>query len=90
MSDTPERSTRGIQELELPLRGLAGEGAAEIVTPRLMAVSGVIAVDVESGAFRVRVTYDPERATREQIDNALHSLGVGQPHPHDDADGART
>ena len=66
--------------LELPLRGLAGEGAAEVVTPALMAVPGVVAVDVRTSMFRVRVMYDPSRVAPSTIDAALHALGVGQPH----------
>lgn len=82
MSHPPDGSPAHVQVLELPLRGLAGEGAAEIITPRLMSVPGVIGVDVRSSMFRVRVTYDPARATPEAIDAALHTLGVGGPHPH--------
>lgn len=88
MTDTPDQPTRGTQVLELPLRGLAGEGATEVVTPRLMSVPGVISVDVRSSMFRVRVTYDPAKATPEAIDAALHSLGVGEPHAHGDNDGS--
>ena len=87
MSHPPDESPARTQVLELPLRGLAGEGATEVVTPRLMSVPGVISVDVRSSMFRVRVTYDPERATPEAIDAALHALGVGQPHPHGEDDG---
>lgn len=89
MAHTPDESPARTQVLELPLRGLAGEGAAEIVTPRLMAVPGVIAVDVRSSMFRVRVTYDPALTTPQAVDDALHSLGVGEPHPHGDDDGTR-
>lgn len=80
--EVPDGPLSVTRVLELPLRGLAGEGAAGIVTPRLMRVPGVIAVDVRSAAFRVRVTYDPARATPVAIDTALHSLNVGEPGPH--------
>lgn len=87
MTDAPNGAPTALKVLELPLRGLASEGAAEIVTPRLMRVSGVIAVAVRPEAFRVRVTYDPTRATPENVDAALHSLRVGEPRPHGGSNG---
>lgn len=90
MSHTPDGPQAGTQVLELPLRGLAGEGATEVVTPRLMSVPGVISVEVRSSMFRVRVTYDPSRATPEAIDAALHTLGVGEPHPHGGGDATQS
>lgn len=87
MSDAPDGAPAATKVLELPLSGLAGEGAADIVAPRLMRVPGVIAVAVWSAAFRLRVTYDPTRATPNAIDAALHSLQVGEPGPHGGSDG---
>jgi hypothetical protein len=68
--------------LELPLRGLAGEGVDAIVGDALGRVRGVVSVDVMTAAYRVRVRYRPEPGVREAIDAALHALGVGTPHPH--------
>lgn len=72
----------GLHVLELPLRGLAGEGAKEIVTPALMRIPGVIAVVVQSSTFRVHVIFDPSCVAPSTIGSALHALGVGQPHAH--------
>ena len=60
--------------LDLPLRGLASDGADARVGPPLRALSGVVAVDVIAAAFRVRVTYDPTRVTPETIRETLHGL----------------
>ena len=68
------------ETLELPLRGLASEGADASIRQALVGVPGVVAVEVLMMAFRVRVTYEPRAGTREAIDAALHTLGVGVVH----------
>jgi copper chaperone CopZ len=68
--------------IELPLRGLAGEGAEQQVREALERVPGVLSVDVQVSAYRVRVVYLAAPGTKEAIDAALHGLGVGTPHPH--------
>lgn len=75
--------------IELPLRGLAGEGAERQVREALERVPGVVSVDVQVSAFRVRVTYSSAPGTKEAIDAALHALGVGTPHPHGESGDAR-
>lgn len=68
------------ETLELPLRGLASEGAEVSIRRALTGVPGVVAVEVLTMAYRVRVTYEPRPGTREAIDVALHSLGIGDAH----------
>ena len=60
--------------LDLPLRGLASTGAADVVGPALGALPGVLDVAVLAGEFRVRVTYDPARIAAEAIRERLHGL----------------
>lgn len=73
----PPRAT-----IEFPLRGLAGEGAEQEVRDALERVVGVVSVNVQMSAYRVRITYVAAPGTKEAIDAALHGLGVGTPHPH--------
>lgn len=75
--------------IELPLRGLAAEGAEQQVREALERVPGVVSVDVQVSAYRVRVTYLAAPGTKEAIDAALHGLGVGTPHPHGGSGEAR-
>ena len=60
--------------LDLPLRGLASDGADEMVGPPLRALTGVLTVTVLASEFRVRVTYDPGRVAPEAIREALHAI----------------
>lgn len=76
--------------IELPLRGLAGEGAERQVREAFERVPGVVSVDVQVSAYRVRVSYVAAPGTREAIDAALHGLGVGTPHPHGGSGEARS
>lgn len=69
--------------VDLPLRGLASEGAEDRVGPALRAIPGVLAVVVVASEFRVRVTYDPARMAPETISEVLHRLT-----PPDTAHGA--
>ena len=68
-----------LETMELPLRGLASEGAEATVREVLTRVPGVVAVDVVA-TFRVRITYESRPGTRDAIDAALHALGVGKAH----------
>ena len=68
-----------LETMELPLRGLASEGAEATVREALSRVPGVVAVEVVA-TFRVRVTYEPRPGTRDAVDAALHALGIGQAH----------
>lgn len=77
-----DRETSGPRAtIELPLRGLAAEGAEQQVREALERVPGVMSVDVQVSAYRVRVTHVAAPGTKEAIDSALHGLGVGTPHP---------
>lgn len=69
-----ERPPDGAATLDLPLRGLASEGADALVGPALRALPGVIAVAVLASEFRVRVTYDPARIAPAAIREALHGI----------------
>ena len=60
--------------LDLPLRGLASDGADAVVGPPLRALPGVADVTVLASEFRVRVTYDPARIAPEAIREALHGI----------------
>ena len=64
------------ETVELPLRGLAGEGAEAPIRSAFESIQGVVAVHVSIATFRVRVSYRPAPGVRERIDAALHSLGV--------------
>ena len=71
--------------IELPLRGLAGEGAEPLVRTAMERVPGVVAVEVEVSSYRVRVTYDALPGTREAIEAALHTLGPVSAHANADS-----
>lgn len=68
------RPSDGAATLDLPLRGLASDGADAVVGPALRALPGVVAVTVLASEFRVRVTYDPARIPPEAIREALHGI----------------
>lgn len=69
--------------MDLPLRGLASEGAAALVEPALGQLRGVHGVAVIASKFRVRVTYDPAHIAADTIREALHGI-----RPPDTAHGA--
>lgn len=64
----------GAATLDLPLRGLASEGAEERIGPPLRALPGVRDVVVLPAEFRVRVTYDPAQLEPETIRERLHGI----------------
>lgn len=71
---SPDKAS--LAHIELPLRGLAGEGAGPRVTSALLAVPGVTGALVRGADFSVRVAYDPARVTSVAIREALHGVGT--------------
>ena len=67
-------SASGPATLELPLRGLASDGAEVLVEPPLRALPGVLTVTVVASEFRVRVAYDAARISPEVIRETLHGI----------------
>ena len=66
--------SEGSTAIDLPLRGLASEGAGERVGPPLLAIPGVLDVAVHASEFRVRVSYNPTRVSPEVIREQLHGI----------------
>ena len=66
----------GTEIVELPLRGLAGEGAEAGIRSAFGAIPEVVEVHVSIATFRVRLRYRPGPGVRERIDAALHALGI--------------
>ena len=66
--------------IEIPLRGLAAEGAEQAIHDALSRIPGVASIDVETAAFRARVSHDGRPGVREAIDAALHRLGMSRAH----------
>ena len=73
-----------LEHLDLPLRGLASEGASEIVGRALRDLPGVATVTVRATGQVVHVTYDAAVVTAEAIRARLHTAGLV--HPERDAD----
>ena len=65
-----------LEQIQLPLRGLASEGADEIVGRALCDMPGVAAVTVRVVEQVVRVRYDPAVTTGEAIRERMHSVGL--------------
>ena len=72
-----------MERITLPLRGLASEGAHEIVGQALRALPGVATVTVRMVEQVVLVTYDPAVISGEAIRERLHTVGLV--HPERDA-----
>ena len=72
-----------LDRISLPLRGLASEGANEIVGQALRALPGVATVTVRMVEQIVLVTYDPAVISGEAIRERLHTVGLV--HPERDA-----
>lgn len=72
-----------LEQIQLPLRGLASEGADEIVGRALRGLPGVATVTVRAVEQVVRVTYDPVVTSGEAIRERMHTVGLV--HPERDA-----
>jgi hypothetical protein len=72
-----------LEQLQLPFRGLAREGASEIIGRALRDLPGVATVTVRAVERVVQVTYDPARITAEAIRERMHTAGLV--HPERDA-----
>ena len=72
-----------LEQIALPLRGLASEGADEIVGRALRNLPGVATVTVRAVEQIVRVTYDPAVTSAEAIRERMHTVGLV--HPERDA-----
>lgn len=72
-----------LEQIQLPLRGLAGEGADEIVGRALRDIPGVATVTVRVVEQLVRVTFDPAVTSADAIRERMHTVGLV--HPERDA-----
>lgn len=72
-----------LEQIQLPLRGLASEDGDEIVGRALRGLPGVATVNVRAFEQIVRVTYDPAVTSGEAIRERMHTVGLV--HPERDA-----
>ena len=74
-------SDRTIVFLSHPLRGLASEGAEEIINRSLADLPGIAAVHVSSGIAIVEVQFDESVVKAEDIRARLEQAGVREQSP---------
>ena len=67
--------------VDLPLRGLASEGASPSIERALRRVPGVLRADVHAADFRAHVEYDPTIVTPFAIACALRDAAGGNADP---------
>lgn len=67
-----------IEILRLPLRGLASEGADEIVAKALANVPGIAAIRASMLNNLLEVDYDRDRVSEDQIHETLKRSGIAQ------------
>lgn len=79
-----------LERLQLPLRGLASEGATEIVGRALRDLPGVATVTVRAVEQVVHVTYDSAVTTAEAIRERMHAAGLVHPERDAGAHGPET
>ena len=65
-----------IHTLQLPLRGLASEGAHEIVTRALEHVPGVSAIRVSMAYSLLEIDYDEATTSEQSLHAALKTAGI--------------
>lgn len=66
----------GGEQIDLPLRGLASEGALDLVRRSVGSLDGVLSVEGGPSEYVVRITYDPAHVSPASIRHALHSVGA--------------
>lgn len=76
-----------LEQIDLPLRGLASEGANEIVGRALRDLPGVATVTVRAAEQIVHVTYDAAAVSAEAIRGRMHAAGLVHPARDGDAHG---
>ena len=81
------RARAFLKRIQLPLRGLASEGASEIVGRALRDLPGVATVTVRATEQVVHVTYDAAETSAEAIRERMHTAGLVHPEPDADAHG---
>ena len=67
-----------IQTLRLPLRGLASEGADDIVAQALADVPGIAGIRASMVNNVLEIDYDEARVTEDQLHAALKRAGIAQ------------
>lgn len=68
-----------LEQVHLPLRGLASERAGETVGRALRGLRGVATVTVRVVEQTVRVTYDPAVTSANAIRERMHTAGLVLP-----------
>jgi copper chaperone CopZ len=64
------------QRLDLPLRGLAGEGAQAVVDGAIGTIRGVLSAEANAATVVLKVEYDADVVSPEAIHDALARAGV--------------
>lgn len=64
-----------METLTIKISGMACGGCANTVRQALLAVDGVAAAEVSHAEARAMVSYDPARATPEQLRAAVQAAG---------------
>lgn len=72
-----------LQRLDLPPRGLAGEGAQAVVDRAIGGLAGVLAARANAAAVILRVEYDADVVSAEAIHDALTAGGVSHVAVHE-------
>ena len=65
-----------VQTLRLPLRGLASEGAEDIVAKALAGVPGIASIRASMVNNLLEVDYDDARVSEKVIHDALERAGI--------------
>lgn len=74
------------QRLDLPLRGLAGEGAQAVVDRVIGTLPGVLSARANAAAVILQVEYDADVVSPEAIHDALARGGVSHVATASDSD----
>lgn len=67
------------ESLDLPVAGMTCQGCANAVTRALVARQGVLSADVNFGAHRARIAFDPERIDARGLADAIEAAGYHVP-----------
>lgn len=65
-----------MRTMRLPLRGLASEGANEIVGRALASLPGIVGIRASMANNLLEVDYDNSSTTEKQIHDALKGAGI--------------
>lgn len=84
-TDLPPAPEAGVERLDLPVRGMHCASCVAAIESSLDSVEGVSRASANFATERVYVDYDPARASRERIEEAIASAGpyrvVSEPAP---------